>query len=107
MGTGITQLVLKSTLDFFAAMAFASTFGLGVIASIIPVASYQGLWTLVGFLLGDIMNGYQVAAMNVTGGVLLFGISLRLLGIKQIRIGDLLPAIFLAPVVALISHQFM
>jgi uncharacterized membrane protein YqgA involved in biofilm formation len=107
MGTGITQLILKSTLDFFAAMAFASTFGLGVIASIIPVAIYQGVWTLVGFLLGDIMNGYQVAAMNVTGGVLLFGISLRLLGIKQIRIGDLLPAIFLAPVVASIAHQFM
>lgn len=106
MGTGITQLVLKSTLDFFAAMAFASTFGLGVVASIIPVGIYQGLWTLVGFFLGDVMNTYQVAAMNVAGGVLLFGISLRLLGIKEIRIGDLLPAIFLAPIVALVAHQF-
>lgn len=107
MGTGITQLVLKSTLDFFAAMAFASTFGLGVVASIIPVAIYQGLWTMVGFFLGDVMVGYQVAAMNVAGGVLLFGISLRLLGIKEIRIGDLLPAIFLAPLVALVAHQFI
>lgn len=107
MGTGITQLVLKSTLDFFAAMAFASTFGLGVVASIIPVGIYQGLWTLVGFFLGDVMSGYQVAAMNVTGGILLFGISLRLLAIKEIRIGDLLPAIFLAPVVALVAHQFI
>lgn len=107
MGTGITQLLLKSTLDFFAAMAFASTFGLGVIASIVPVGIYQGFWTVVGFFLGDIMNGYQVAAMNVTGGILLFGISLRLLGIKEIRIGDLLPAIFLAPVVALVAHQFI
>lgn len=107
MGTGITQLVLKSTLDFFAAMAFASTFGLGVIASIVPVAIYQGLWTLIGFFLGDVMSGYQVAAMNVAGGVLLFGISLRLLGIKEIRIGDLLPAIFLAPLVALVAHQFI
>jgi uncharacterized membrane protein YqgA involved in biofilm formation len=80
---------------------------LGVIASIIPVGIYQGFWTLIGFFLGDIMNSYQVAAMNVAGGVLLFGISLRLLAIKQIRIGDLLPAIFVAPVVALIAHQFI
>ena len=107
MGTGITQLVLKSTLDFFAAMAFASTFGLGVIASIIPVAIYQGVWTLIGFFLGDIMSAYQVAAMNVAGGVLLFGISLKLLAVKEIRVGDLLPAIFLAPLVALAVHQFL
>jgi uncharacterized membrane protein YqgA involved in biofilm formation len=107
MGTGITQLLLKSTLDFFAAIAFASTFGAGVIASIIPVAIYQGAWTAVGFFLGNVMSGYQVAAMNVTGGVLLLGISLRLLDIKHIRIGDLLPAIFLAPVIALVAHQFI
>ncbi len=45
--------------------------------------------------------------MTTTGGILLFGISLRLLGIKQMRIGDLLPALFLAPIVALIAHQFI
>jgi uncharacterized membrane protein YqgA involved in biofilm formation len=107
MGNGITQLVLKSTLDFFAAIAFASTFGIGVIASIIPVAIYQGLWTLIGLSLGNIMTGYQVDAMNVAGGVLLFGISLRLLNIKQMRVGDLLPALFIAPLIALAAHQFI
>lgn len=107
MGTGITQLVLKSTLDFFAAIAFASTFGFGVIASAIPVGIYQGAWTLVGFFLGNIMDKYQIEAMTTVGGILLFGISLRLLGIKQIRIGDLLPSLFLAPFVALLAHQFL
>lgn len=107
MGTGITQLVLKSTLDFFAAIAFASTFGVGVMASAIPVGIYQALWTVVGLFLGNIMDGYQIAAMTTAGGILLFGISLRLLGIKQMRIGDLLPALFLAPIVALIAHQFI
>jgi uncharacterized membrane protein YqgA involved in biofilm formation len=107
MGTGTTQLALKSTLDFFASVAFASTFGAGVIASIIPVGIYQGLWTVVGLFLGNVMAPYQVAAMTVSGGVLLLGISLRLLDIKHIRIGDLLPALFFAPVVALIAHQFM
>ena len=107
MGTGITQLTLKSTLDFFAALAFASTFGMGVLASAIPVGIYQGLWTLVGLGLGNVMASYQVAAMTAVGGVLLFGIALRLLNIKQIRIGDLLPSLFFAPMIALIVHQFI
>ena len=107
MGNGITQLALKSTLDFFASIAFASTFGFGVVASIIPVAIYQGLWTLIGLFLGNILSVYQIDAMNVVGGVLLFGISLRLLGLKEMRVGDLLPAIFLAPLVVLVAHQFV
>jgi uncharacterized membrane protein YqgA involved in biofilm formation len=107
MGTGITQLALKSTLDFFSSIAFASTFGIGVIASIIPVGLYQGLWTLVGALLGQTMDQYQIDAMTVTGGVLLFGISLRLLNLKEVRVGDMLPALFFAPLIALAAHQFV
>ena len=107
MGNGITQLALKSTLDFFAALAFASTFGVGVIASIIPVGIYQGSWTTVGYFLGSVMTDYQVAAMTVTGGLLLFGISLRLLNIKHMRVGDLLPSLIFAPIVALVAHQFI
>ena len=107
MGTGTTQLALKSTLDFFASIAFASTFGAGVFASIIPVGIYQALWTVVGLFLGNIMAGYQVAAMTVAGGVLLLGISLRLLDIKHMRVGDLLPALFIAPIVALVAHSFI
>ena len=107
MGNGITQLALKSTLDFFAALAFASTFGVGVIASIIPVGIYQGSWTIVGYFLGSVMTDYQVAAMTVTGGLLLFGISLRLLNIKHMRVGDLLPSLIFAPIVALVAHQFI
>ena len=107
MGNGITQLALKSTLDFFAALAFASTFGVGVIASIIPVGIYQGSWTIVGYFLGSVMTDYQVAAMTVTGGLLLFGISLRLLNIKHMRVGDLLPSLIFAQIVALVAHQFI
>ncbi len=107
MGSGTTQLALKSTLDFFASIAFASSFGGGVIASIFPVGLYQGAWTAVGVFLGNVMSEYQVDAMTVAGGVLLFGISLRLLDIKVIRVGDLLPALFLAPLIALAAHQFI
>ena len=107
MDTGITQLVLKSTLDFFAAIAFASTFGVGVMASAIPVGLYQGTWTLIGLLLGNILSDYQVDVMTITGGLLLLGIGMRLLKFKLIPVGNLLPALFLAPVFALALHQFV
>ena len=106
MGTGIDQLVLKSTLDGFAALAFAASLGWGVALSALPVGIYQFSWTAVGLFLGAILTNYQVAAMTAVGGILLIGISLRLLRIKQIAVGNLLPALALAPLFALAAHQF-
>ncbi len=107
MHTGISQLVLKSTLDGFAAMAFASSFGWGVAFSAIPVGIYQCAWTITGYFLGNILAPYQIQALTAVGGVMLLGIGLRLLNIKQVSIGDLLPALFFAPLVALVAHQFL
>ena len=107
MGTGIDQLVLKSTLDGFAALAFAASLGWGVALSALPVGIYQFAWTAVGLFLGAILTNYQVAAMTAVGGILLVGISLRLLRIKQIAVGNLLPALALAPLFALAAHQFV
>ena len=107
MGTGIDQLVLKSTLDGFAALAFAASLGWGVALSALPVGIYQFAWTAVGLFLGAILTSYQVAAMTAVGGILLIGISLRLLRIKQIAVGNLLPALALAPLFALAAHQFV
>jgi uncharacterized membrane protein YqgA involved in biofilm formation len=101
---GIDQLVLKSSLDLFAAMAFASTLGWGVAASIIPVAIYQGAWTVIGWFAGNILEPYQIDAMSIVGGLLLIGIALRLLDMKKIAIANLLPALFLAPLVAYCAH---
>lgn len=107
MRTGIDQLVLKSTLDGFAAMAFAASLGWGVVLSSIPVGIYQFSWTAVGLFLGSILANYQIAAMTAVGGILLIGISLRLLRIKQIAVGNLLPALAFAPLLALAAHQFV
>ena len=101
---GIDQLVLKSSLDLFAAMAFASTLGWGVAASIIPVAIYQGAWTVIGWFAGNVLDPYQIDAMSIVGGLLLIGIALRLLDIKKIAIANLLPALFLAPLVSYCAH---
>lgn len=105
MSTGIDQLMLKSILDFFASIAFAASLGWGVAFSAIPVGIYQGLWTVVGLGLGNVLNDYQVQAMTATGGVLLLGIALKLLRIKEISIGDLLPALAFAPLLALLASN--
>lgn len=100
VGTGIDQLVLKSSLDFFASIAFAATMGWGVAVSALPVGIYQAAWTLVGVVSGNALPDYAISAMTATGGLLIFGIALRILRIRQIPIGDLLPAVAIAPLVA-------
>lgn len=107
MGKGIDQLTLKSILDGFASMAFASSLGWGVAASAISVGLYQGLWTIAGLFLGNVMADYQVDAMTITGGILLLAIGLRLLKVKNIPVGNLLPALFLAPFAALLFNSLI
>jgi uncharacterized membrane protein YqgA involved in biofilm formation len=106
MGTGIDQLVLKSTLDGFTSIAFAASLGWGVALSSLPVGVYQFIWTGIGVSLGAILADYQIAAMTAVGGVLLIGISLRLLRIKDVAVANLLPAIALAPLIALFFESF-
>jgi uncharacterized membrane protein YqgA involved in biofilm formation len=107
MSEGLDQLILKSSLDFFAAMAFASSLGWGVAASAIPVAIYQGVWTLVGLFLGSVLEPYQIDAMTICGGLMLVGIGLRLLDIKKIAVANLLPALVIAPALATLLHQLI
>ena len=98
LGRGIDELALKSVLDGFAALAFAASFGLGVMFSAVSVAVVQGGLTLVGVLLGSLVPEAHIAALTAVGGLLLVGISLRLLRIRDIPVGDLLPALVVAPV---------
>lgn len=105
MGNGIDQLILKSTLDFFAAMAFATSLGWGVAVSALPVGLYQATWTAIGLALGEVLDGYQVDAMTIVGGIMLICISFRLLNIKNVAVGNLLPALAIAPVFAVIVHS--
>ena len=107
MGTGTDQLILKSSLDFFAAMAFAASLGWGVAASAIPVGIYQGVWTVIGFGLGNILSGYQVDAMTIVGGLMLVSIGFGLLKIKTIAVANLLPALLVAPIFVGVLHRFI
>jgi len=97
LGRGIDQLALKSTLDGFAALAFAASLGWGVAASAVSVALVQGSLTVLGALLGSLLPEALVAAVTAAGGVLLLGVGLRLLQVKAVPVGDLLPALLTAP----------
>ena len=97
LGRGIEQLALKSVLDGFASLAFAASLGWGVAASALSVGVVQGLLTLLGALLGGLLPAALVAAVTATGGVLLLGVGLRLLAIKAVPVGDMLPALIAAP----------
>jgi uncharacterized protein len=98
LGQGADQLYLKSALDGFAAIAFAASFGWGVAASALTVLVVQGGLTVVGLLLGDVLPAANVAALTAVGGLLLVGVALRLLRIREIPVADLLPALIVAPV---------
>ena len=98
LGNGADQLFLKATLDGFAALAFAASFGWGVAASALTVLVVQGALTLVGLLIGDVLPDAPLAALTATGGLLLVGVALRLLRVREIPVADLLPALLVAPV---------
>jgi uncharacterized protein len=98
LGNGADQLYLKAALDGFAAIAFAASFGWGVAASALTVIVVQGSLTLLGLALGDVLPDAHLAAITATGGLLLVGVALRLLRVREIPVADLLPALLVAPV---------
>ena len=100
LGNGADQLFLKAALDGFAAIAFAASFGWGVAASAVTIVVVQGGLTLLGLALGDVLPDAQLAAVTATGGLLLVGVALRLLRIREIPVADLLPALLVAPILA-------
>jgi uncharacterized protein len=97
LGRGIDLLALKATLDGFASIAFASAFGVGVALSAVTIAVVQGGLTALGWALGDLLPEAHISALTATGGLLLAGIGIRLLRLREIPVGDMLPALLAAP----------
>jgi hypothetical protein len=97
-----TLLAIKSTMDGFAALAFASSLGPGVIFSALTVLLYQGGLTLGAGWADAVLSDPMVAEMTATGGVLMLALGLGLLQVKKIRAGNLLPAIAIAPLIVAI-----
>lgn len=92
-----TLLVIKSVLDGFTAIALAATLGWGVLLTIAVILIYQGGLALGAAVLAGLLTDLQLREMNAVGGLLLLGVGLKLLSIRDVKVADYLPAIFVAP----------
>lgn len=91
-------LIVKAALDGFVSIVFASTLGWGVGFSALPILAYQGTLTLLAGAADRVLTARMVTEMTAAGGVMVMGIGVRLLDLKQIRVASLLPALALAPI---------
>ena len=107
MGQGADQLILKSILDGFGSIVFATALGWGVAFSAIPVGIWQGLLTVLAFALGSVLDGAQIAAITATGGILLLGVGIRVMGLKAVSVADMLPALVVAPVMTSLASALV
>jgi uncharacterized membrane protein YqgA involved in biofilm formation len=100
----LEPLATKSLLDGFASIALASTLGFGVAFAAVTVLIVQGALTLGAGLFDGLLRGEALSAMTSTGGVLIIAIALKLLDLKDVKVGNFLPALVLAPLlVGLVS----
>jgi len=95
-------LLLKAVLDGVASVALASSMGVGVLYSALPVLVVQGGITLLAGQLAFLSEPAVLDAINAAGGLLILGIGINLLEIGRIRVGNLLPALFYAILGALL-----
>lgn len=98
-------LYAKSTLDFIAAVFLASSLGAGVLLSALSVIVYQGVIALLAGLIAPFLTPQAVAEMTIAGSLVIAVLGLNLLNITKIKVADLLPAILIAPSIALIINM--
>lgn len=92
-----TIILSKTIIDSVAAVSFAVTMGIGVIFSGISILGYQGIITLLAIWVAPFLGDAIINEMSAVGGVLMIGICVNMLGLRQekIRVGNMLPALFL------------
>ena len=95
-------LVIKSTLDGFAAVAFAASLGWGVALSAVSILIYQGAITLFATVISNMLTDPMVVEMTATGGLIIVGIGIKLLNLRDIRLASFLPALAIAPLIVVL-----
>jgi len=100
-----TLLATKAVMDGFAALAFASTMGVGVMFSSLVILAFQGGLSLLAVQVQGLITPAMINEMSAAGGVILIGIAIgNILQIKKIRTGNFLPALFLAPLLVAVME---
>jgi len=92
-----SYLYIKSVLDGFCSMALASALGWGVLASVLTVLTFQGGLSLLAVLAAAPLDPVSIQLMTIVGGVILLATALMILEIKAVPVADMLPGIFLPP----------
>ncbi len=98
-------LIVKSILDGLFALSFASTMGIGVAFSALPVFAYQAVLSLLGVQLQSVINTTMMNELSGVGGVVLMGVGVSsILEIKKLRVGSFIPSLFISPLLVWISQ---
>lgn len=98
-------LIIKSILDALFALSFASTMGIGVAFSALPVFIYQAVLTLMGTQLQSILNTAMMNELTATGGIVLMAVGVSsILNLYKIRVGSFIPALFVSPILVWIAQ---
>ena len=100
-------LYAKSVLDGIASIIFASSLGIGVLFSAVSVFLYQGLITLTAIYIKPFLTPDVVSQMSAAGGLLIMAIGIGLLEIKKLRIGNMLPAIFIPLIYDMLKNMLV
>jgi hypothetical protein len=90
-------LAIKSVLDGFTAIALAATLGWGVLLTIPLILLYQGGLAVGASAFAGLLSDVQLREMSAVGGLLIIGVGLKLLSIRDVKVADYLPAILVAP----------
>ena len=106
--TGDTgTLFAKSILDGVISVIFAASFGIGVAFSSIPVVIYQGSITLMAGVIKPWLTDTVITQTSLVGSVLIIAIGFNILEFKRLKVGNMLPAIFIPFIYYLISKMFI
>lgn len=99
-------LYVKTTLDGFTSIALAATYGVGVLFSVIPLLLVQGGLTLLARSLRSFFNEEVLDLISAVGGILIIGISIKLLKLGNINLENLLPAIVVSVILAKLYQRY-
>jgi uncharacterized membrane protein YqgA involved in biofilm formation len=102
-----TLLTVKSVLDGFTAIALAATLGWGVLLTVPLILVYQGGLAVGASLFAGALSDLQLREMSAVGGLLLMGVGLRLLAIRDVKVADFLPAIIVSPLVVVAFRRLL
>ncbi len=97
-------LMAKAVMDGFTSMAYASAFGIGVMFSVIPLVAFQGSLAIVGHFARVSLPDAAISDLTGAGGIILLGLAVNILGLKKIRIGNMLPSLVIVPLLSLVLH---